>query len=242
LDAITHRTDLKKIAEHLEHNNALSIEEQVRYIHLKVLKKKVRFPLLGYFAEELFAMIPPDRQVEFSDRIVELDEIGSYTIAGKLLQLRLKKNLTQSFKKAEEYIKKAGKWYACDIIGERVFGHGLLLWPEKTLPFLRKLAKHDDKWMVRSVGVAAHYAIKKGLPKKQVETLFLILLGLSGTTELHTKKGIGWAAKTTAKFYPDLIQKYEKEIYSGAEVKQWFKTKIKIGLGRSFKYAAKYHS
>ncbi len=228
------------MCEYLQNNPSLSLSEQVNYIHKTVLKKKVKFPLLEYFTKELSLIIPKQKQIKFLEEIVALDEIGSYTIAGKLLQLRLEKDLLQSLKKAEEYIITADKWYACDIIGERVFGFSLLNQPHKIIPVLKKLAKHEDKWMVRSIGVAGHYAIKKGLDKTSADTLFKLLLSLSNTTDFHTKKGIGWAAKTTAKFHPDIIKKHQKEIYSDPEVKQWFKTKIKIGLSRSFKYAGKY--
>lgn len=248
MESITHKPILKKICECLE-NNSLTVEEQVAYIDKHVLKKKVKFPLLEYFTSELFQIIHAKNRIKFLDRMVAVDEIGSYTIAGKFLQLLVftseKSNLKRlplTFKKAGAYIITADKWYACDIIGERVFGYALLKEPVKTLPHLKTLAKHEDKWMQRTIGVAGHYAIKKGLDKKNAETLFKLLLSLSEVTDFHTKKGIGWAGKTTAKFHPDLIKKYDKEIYQNEKVKQWFKTKIKIGLGRSYKYASKYNS
>jgi 3-methyladenine DNA glycosylase AlkD len=237
MQSITHKTDLKKICGDLQNNPSLSLTEQVAYVHKAVLKKKVKFPLLEYLTKELSIIIPRQKQIAFLDEIVALDEIGSYTITGKLLQLRIEKNLSESLKKAEEYIITADKWYACDIIGERVFGFSLLKYPDKIIPVLKKLSKHRDKWMVRSIGVAGHYAIKKGLDKATTEILFKLLLSLSNTTDFHTKKGIGWAAKTTSKFHPDIIKKYKKEIYNDPEVQQWFKTKIKIGLSRSYKYA-----
>jgi hypothetical protein len=255
LQSITHKTDLKKICEYLQSNSSVDLKDQVSYIHKTVLKKKVKFPLLEYFTTELSLIIPDKKQIAFIDAIIALDEIGSYTIAGKFLQLLISsyfstpikvtvtksdKKLNECFKKAEEYIVKADKWYACDIIGERVFGFALLNYPSKTIPYLIRLSKHTNKWLIRAIGVAGHYAIKKGLQKSNAEFLFKLLLSLSNTIDFHTKKGIGWAAKTTAKFHPDIIKKYEKEIYDNAEVKQWFKTKIKIGLGRSFKYATKY--
>lgn len=113
--------------------------------------------------------------------------------------------------------------------------------PVKTLPLLKKLAGDENKWLVRCVGVAAHYAIKKGLKKQYVDEMFVLLLSLCNTTDFHTKKGIGWAAKTSAKFHPDIIAKYQLHIERDERVKQWFKTKIKIGLGRSYKYAQRYH-
>jgi 3-methyladenine DNA glycosylase AlkD len=121
-------------------------------------------------------------------------------------------------------------------------GHALLTVPDATLPVLQRLSQHEDKWIVRSVGVATHYAVKKGLKKKYAEEMFRILLSQASTTEFHTKKGIGWAAKTIAKFHPDIIARYEQQVSNDPTIKQWFKSKIKIGLSRTYKYAHRYTS
>jgi 3-methyladenine DNA glycosylase AlkD len=123
------------------------------------------------------------------------------------------------------------QWYVCDIIGERVLGHALLTSPKKAIPLLEELAHHPDKWIVRTTGVATHYAVKKGLPATYVDILLKLLISLSNTTDFHVKKGIGWGAKTIAKFHPKLVACYSKEIES-PETKQWFRTKITIGLNR----------
>ena len=237
------KAEVRKILDQLikEQPDWLS-EKIIRFIHQKILKQKIRFPILEHVAEILHKIIPEKQQLSFLQKIIDLDEIGSYTLAGKILQLRSSSHLKGSFSVAEKFILQGDKWYVCDIIGERVFGHDLLTVPEKTIPVLIKNSKHQNKWMVRTIGVAAHYAIKKGLKKKYVEEVFELLLSLANTTEFHTKKGIGWAAKTTAKFYPDIIKKHEGELKNNSEIKQWFRTKLKIGLGRSFKYASKYNS
>lgn len=231
-------TDLLKL------NSKWTSDTTIRFIHEKILKEKIRFPILEYFTELIFPLVPKKEQTIFLQKIIDLDEIGSYTIAGKLLQLQLE-NQTKTksvFKNTEAFIIQGDKWYVCDIIGERVFGHSLLTSPGRTIPHLKKLSTHKNTWMVRSIGVATHYAVKKGLDKKSVEDMFRLLLSLADTTDFHVKKGIGWAAKTTAKFHPAIIKKYEKEIYGNEKVKQWFKTKIKIGLSRNDKYASKYNS
>lgn len=217
-------------------------DESLQFIHKKILKQKIRFPLLEFLSEQLYVSIPKKDQIHFLEKIIDLDEIGSYVIAGKILQLQLEQSFRKPLETAERFIIKGNKWYVCDIIGERVFGYALLKYPQKTFSVLQKNAGHKDQWMLRCIGVASHYATKKGLIKEYVEKTFELLLSLSNTTEFHTKKGIGWAAKTTAKFYPDIIQKHGKELGTNPEIKQWFKTKIKIGLGRSNKYASKYNS
>jgi len=221
--------------------NSEGIDAFISQLDKKILQQKVRFPVLEYAGTMLHNAIPSKKQLTVADQIIDLHQIGSNVFAGIILQLRLEEHFAQSIEKAIEYIITSDEWYVCDIIGERVMGHGLLTHPKKMLPTLHKLAKHENKWIVRCIGVAAHYAIKKGLKKEYVENVFRLLLSLSNTTDFHTKKGIGWAAKTTAKFHPDIIDTYRKQI-DDATTKQWFKTKVKIGLSRTDKYAHRYNS
>lgn len=211
----------------------------VSCLHDTILKAKVRFPLLEFAATELYNSIPESKQLPLIDKVIALHTIGGNVLAGIFLQKRLLKHFKQSIDKAVEYIIQGNEWYVCDIIGERVIGYALLTMPEVTLPALKRFASHHDKWVVRCIGVAGHYAIKKGLKKHYVDELFLLLLSLRHVTELHTVKGIGWAAKTTAKFHPEIIARYREQIDS-EDTRQWFKTKIKIGLGRTYKYAHRY--
>jgi hypothetical protein len=117
---------------------------------------------LEFAAKKIFISIPEKKQTEITNKIIALHEIGSITIAGMILQLRLEKYFLPSINKAIEYIIEGNEWYVCDIIGERVMGFSLLTQPKKTIPVLKKLSEHTDKWIVRSVGVATHYAVKKG--------------------------------------------------------------------------------
>jgi len=212
----------------------------VQVLHENILQKKIRFPQLEYAAKELYAHIPQEKLFTLTDKIINLDTVGSNVLAGIMLQLYLRIDPVVAVEKAGGYIIRGDEWYVCDIIGERVMGHALLTLPEVTIPVLKKLAQHEDKWIVRTVGVATHYAVKKGLKKQYAGDMFLLLLSLSHTTDFHTKKGIGWAAKTVAKFHPDIIEQHREQLETDASVKQWFKTKISIGLGRSFKYAHRY--
>jgi len=217
------------------------IDAAVTLLDKRVLKKKVRFPVLEYVAKMLYEAIPTAQHLSLTDKVMELAEVGRYVITGIILQLRLEKHHKASIQKAAEYIVQGNDWLACDIIGERVMGYALLTEPMKTLPMLKKLAMEENKWLVRCVGVAAHYATKKGLKKQYVEEMFRLLLSFGNTTDFHTKKGIGWAAKTSARFHPDIIARYQSQIEGDERVKQWFRTKIKIGLGRSHNYGERYH-
>ncbi len=242
MDVITGKLVVKQlIADAIAAYTAGNEKALVGKLQSNILKKKIRFPLLEYAAKELYKVIPAVKQLAVADEIIQLHEVGGNVLAGIMLQLRLQKLFHQSIDKAVEYIIEGNEWYVCDIIGERVMGYALLHMPEETMPVLKKFATHEDKWIVRCIGVAAHYAIKKGLKKQYVDEMFRLLLSLSDTTEFHTKKGIGWAAKTTAKFHPEIIERYKSQVES-YETRQWFKTKIKIGLGRTSKYAHRYTS
>ncbi|HYG15187.1 MAG TPA: DNA alkylation repair protein [Bacteroidia bacterium] len=198
-----------------------------------ILSKRIKFPILEYCGRELFKHISSDKHIEFLDALVKSKVMGSWVIAGMMLQLRLNEHFEKSLAKAAEYITYGNEWYVCDIIGERVMGHGLLKYPMKMLPELKLLAENQDRWLVRSVGVTAHYATKKGLAIYYADEVFKLLLSLANSTDFHTKKGIGWGAKTIAKFHPSIIEKYKNEVYNNPTVKQWFKTKVEIGLRRN---------
>ena len=241
MKTISSRSEIKPVINKaLAAYEAFGIDEFIKTVHQEILKRKVKYLILEYVAAEFYSRIAEKNHMATADKIIMLDEKGSDVIAGKILQLRLAQHYDESMQKAIEYILRGSSWLACDTLGERVFGHALLTMPERTIPILKKLAKHESKWIVRSVGVAVHYAVKKGLMKIYVDEMFALLLSLTHTTDFHTKKGIGWAAKTTAKFHPDIVAKYHPEIDDDPQIKQWFKTKLKIGLGRAEKYAHRY--
>jgi hypothetical protein len=242
LKIIGSKKEIRKIFDALQKQHSdWTSDESIKAIHINILKQKIRFPVLEYFAELLFEIIPNKHLYKFLDKLIALDEIGSYTIAGKLLQLNLKNDFSGSHKKANEYILQGNVWYACDMISERVLGVMLLNHAEETITINKKQIAGENFWLIRSVGVATHLATKWGLPKKYAIQQFELLLGKANVTDYHATTGIGWAAKTIAKFHPDIIKQFEKELDS-PNVKQWFKTKVKIGLGRSAKYATKYTS
>jgi len=212
----------------------------VKSFQKEILSKKIRYPLLEFSGIEIYKLVPENEQINILDDIMALPESGRYVIAGIILQKRLSKHFEESLLKAGEYIISGNDWLACDTIGERVMGYSLLTDPEQTVPALNLLNQSENKWLVRSVGVATHYAVKKGLKKVFVEQMFQMLLSCAHTTDFHTKKGIGWGAKTISKFHPEIVSKYNEQIENDPGIRQWFKTKIRIGLGRSYKYASRY--
>ncbi|MBL7684392.1 MAG: DNA alkylation repair protein [Flavipsychrobacter sp.] len=239
MEIITSKATVNKLIADAVPAHSIGLNNFVAAIQSSVLHKKIRFPLLEHAADTIFKTLPDKEHIPFLDKTIALHELGGNVLAGKILQNRLPQYFNQSIDKAVEYIVAGNQWYVCDIIGERVLGYALLTSPKSTLPVLQNFAAHPDKWIVRSIGVAGHYAVKKGLQKQYVDALFQLLLSLAGTTDFHTKKGIGWAAKTCAKFHPEIIEQYRDKIDAGT-TRQWFRTKVKIGLGRTDKYAKRH--
>ena len=166
-------------------------------LSITTLAHKVKFPLLEYCAREIFNELDENEHI----KVETLKTEGGNVILGIILQERLMNHYEEVLIKATEYIPKATIWYVCDIIGERVFGHALLHYPDKTIPEVELLLKHPNQWVVRSLGAGIHYSIKKGIGEHNVQILFSSLLNLAKTTNKEIRQGIGWAAKTTAKFH-----------------------------------------
>ncbi len=196
-----------------------------------ILSAKIKFPLLEFAAVEFFNFLPENEQLLFCDGIETYKTIGGNVLLGIILQKRLHNHLEESFQKAAEYISNSKDWYVSDIIGERVFGFALLTKPEQVFPLIRQYAFHQNNMVQRSTGAGMHYAIKKGLDKSFSIPVFELLLSKASITDYQTKRGIGWAAKTMARFHPDVVNKYKDQI-EAKETGQWFRTKVRIGLGR----------
>ena len=234
MSVITRKGDLKTEWEICKQTfDAKNLAPFIQSIHERILLRKVKFPLLEYCAEEIYTLLPDSLHIPFCDAIESLKTEGGNVLLGKILQLRLDAHFQRSLEKATEYISKADIWYVCDIIGERVFGFALLRTPKKMLPAFKKISKHPSNWVVRSLGAGAHYAIKKGLEEKEVERVFEMLLTMANTNDKEIRQGIGWAAKTTAKFHPELIASFQTEIQNKDKVANWFRAKIEIGLNRN---------
>lgn len=211
----------------------LGIDSCVAVLQATILNKKVRFPLLEFCGRELYRVLPEGEQLEFCDRVEALKTIGGNVIIGILLQLRLSNQFETSLKKATEYIALAEAWYVCDIIGERVFGHALLYHTNDALPKMKRMTQHPSNWVVRSLGAGFHNAIKWGLDAQDVKELFSILLTLANHRDKEIKQGVGWAAKTTAKFHPKIITYFQDQIQNPNTTGNWFRTKVRMGLERN---------
>ena len=231
---ITRKSDIEQaLTTCFKAYQAGNIETFVRSIHEHLLQAKIRFPLLEYCGEVIFCDLPHNEHLSFCDQLPVLKTIGGNVLIGIILQKRLPDQFNESFQKAAEYIDADHEWYVSDIIGERVYGYGLLKYPKQALPLLKKLSNHQSHMVVRAVGPGIHYATKKGLDKQWVEKAFRLLLEKANVKNHFEKKGLGWAAKTIAKFHPDIIENYLKQLNDKTNTGQWFRTKVRIGLERN---------
>lgn len=205
----------------------------VSKLHDQLLAYKVTFPLLEYAAELVFESVSDTDHMSVCDQISTLQTIGGNVIIGKLLQLHLPDRLEPTMHKAAGYIAEGSEWHVSDIIGERVFGHALLLNAPLATRVLSQFSHHPSSLVVRSIGAGVHLALKRGLGMEEAEETFRLLLSLANTKNHQVKRGIGWAAKTTAKFYPEIIAKHRQAIDEPTRTGRWFQTKVKIGLDRN---------
>lgn len=234
---ITRKSEIKELLELcLSKYQTDGLAASVSELHALILSQKVKFPLLEYCGTQFFLTLPEQEHLLLCDSIHALKTEGGNVILGIMLQHRLKTHFFESIEKATEYIAQADIWYVCDIIGERVYGYSLLHKPDITIPEIQKRASHATNWVIRALGAGTHYAVKKGLDKEYVATLFTLLLSMANSKDKEIRQGVGWAAKTTAKFHPDIIEQFKNEIENTTLVANWFRSKISIGLNR-YQYA-----
>lgn len=208
-------------------------KQMAKHIEEKLLHHKIKFPLLEAGAKALHENLSDADSVTLAEALIATETLGALVIAGKLMQLRPEKKFPDSVNRFNHWMMHSDEWYACDILGERVLGHGLLQWPEAGLKQLKKVSQHEQYWVVRSTGVAIHYAVKKGLDEAYVTQCFRLLLQLSNAQHYHIKTGIGWGAKTCAKFHPALVRKMLDETKNEIQPARWFMTKVEIGFDRA---------
>ncbi|TNE55727.1 MAG: DNA alkylation repair protein [Bacteroidetes bacterium] len=207
------------------------VDACIHSFHELILLHKVKFPLLEFCALELFSDIPPKEHIYFCDRIEASKQIGGNVILGIFLQQRLSTDFDSAIRDTTRYISKGKEWYVSDIIGERVFGHALLNHFNQIQSLFPELYEHRNNMVVRAMGAGTHYAIKKGLSTDHCTLCFEQLLKQSEARDHEIRRGIGWAAKTTAKFHPSIVLNHPL-FEAGNSLPGWLVNKINIGLNR----------
>ncbi len=230
---ITRKSQIESILSLCLQNYKGNLASLAHSLHSHLLQNKVRFPMLEYAAQILFEQVSGLDQFKLCDEIHILRTEGGNVILGKLLQLRLASDWHVSMARATKYIRQADVWYVCDIIGERVFGYSLLNFPDMTIEIMENKLLHENHWVIRALGAGIHYAVKKELSKDVVTKTFEILFTHAKASHKEIRQGIGWAAKTTAKFHPEIIVSFRKRIEDPSRCDNWFRKKVQMGLERN---------
>lgn len=231
MKVISRKSEVQPILEEcISAYHTIGLHNCVQRINDQLLCNPVKFPLLEYCGYELFLAVRPEEHVNLCNAIEQLNTEGGNVLLGTILQRRLEDHFEASLEKAVDYISNATIWHAPDIIGERVFGVALLKMPDQTILKLKILFLHPSNWVIRSLGAGIHYAIKQGLREEHVQQLFTLLLKNARHPDKEVRQGVGWAAKTTAKFHPSLIELHAAEINNPTLVDNWFRTKVLSAL------------
>jgi len=134
---------------------------------------------------------------------------GGWPVIGSALKMQYARHPLDSFDRCRQYIIQADVWYATDILGERLSGPALVADFAPALELLAPWRADSDRWLRRTVGVAAHFWAKRsrGAPatRHQAEALLAFLEPLFTEQNLDAVKGVGWGLKTLGRYYPDIL-------------------------------------
>lgn len=194
---------------------------------------KTPFPVLESVAVVLHSELSEIDLMELIGYSVKENRMGSYVVAGKSLQLLLKGNLKLYMQRAVDFMIYGNEWYVCDIIAERVFGHGLLIEFQKTFNILKSYVSHENMWIRRAIGIAVHYAVKNKLGLPEVEKLFYLLAEQAEEKNIHIKKGCGWGIESIGKYHPEFMMSKRGFLENKPNLNPWIRKKIDLGLEKS---------
>jgi len=185
-----------------------------------VLAQRTPFPILGRIGQALGDDISLDID-PFLDHIAAQKTEGGWVVIGTALGARLKSDLPHALKRSQEFIIAADIWYGADILGERIPGPALLSDFQPTLDLLAPWREHENRWVRRTVGVAAHFWAKRtgGAAEHEAEAQVLLdfLAPLFGEWEIDVVKGVGWGFKTLGRYYPALTAECLAELVKREE-------------------------
>ena len=139
---------------------------------------------------------------------------GGWPVIGSALNKQYDHHPSDSFDRCSQFIIRADVWYATDILGERLPGPALVADFVPALELLAPWRADSNRWLRRTVGVAAHFWAKRlrGAPatRQQAEALLAFLEPLFTEQNLDAVKGVGWGLKTLGRYYPDILTPWLK--------------------------------
>lgn len=173
-----------------------------------VLAERTRFTLLGYIGEAIGAG-PLEPVNAFLQHVAMHGTEGGWVIIGTALGQQLDRDPAGAFTRCRDYVIAADIWYGADILGERVPGPALVAGFQPALDLLAPWRADPNRWVRRTVGVAAHFWAKRSRGAAEhadrAETLLAFLSPMFEEWDMDAIKGVGWGLKTLGKHYPDLV-------------------------------------
>jgi hypothetical protein len=144
---------------------------------------------------------------ELLELIAQDGSEGGWVLIGSCLRGYYPARTAQIVDDCRRYIVAADSWYGADILGERVPGPALVSDFEPATGFFLTWRSDGNRWVRRSIGVAAHYWAKRSRGDQalagQAETLLDFLELMFEEWDMDAVKGIGWGLKTLGRYYPE---------------------------------------
>jgi hypothetical protein len=129
-------------------------------------------------------------------------------VIGNALGQRLSRDASGAFERCRTFVIAADVWYAADILGERLPGPALVTDFGGAIASMSTWRDDTDRWVRRTVGVAAHFWAKRahGAPESvsQARKLLAFLEPVFEERDLDAVKGVGWGLKTLGRYYPNI--------------------------------------
>jgi len=173
-----------------------------------VLAERTPFPRLERIGRPIGAG-PLDAANAFAERIAAGQTMGGWVVIGSTLRVgqQLDRDPAGAFVRCRAFVVAADAWYATDILGERVPGPALLADLAPTLARLVPWRDDANRWVRRTVGVAAHFWAKRSRGQRAADaaTLLAFPKPLFEERDADAIKGVGWGLKTLGRYYPDLL-------------------------------------
>jgi 3-methyladenine DNA glycosylase AlkD len=191
-----------------------------------VLAERTPFRLLGRIGEVIGAGSLGEARPEhgrrvsaFLDRVAAARTEGGWVVIGSALGQQLDRDPATAFARCRGFVVAADVWYGADILGERVPGPALVADLKPALALLAPWREDPNRWVRRTVGVAAHFWAKRSRGAVEhtakAEALLAFLEPMFEEWEMDAVKGVGWGLKTLGRHYPDLMAEWlAREIFS----------------------------
>jgi DNA alkylation repair enzyme len=144
----------------------------------------------------------------FLNRIAKAKTEGGWVVIGSALGQQLGRDPAGTLDRSRAFVITADIWYGTDILGERVPGPAMVADLAQALALLAPWREDPNRWVRRTVGVAAHFWAKRtrgaSYHVPYAQALLEFLEPMFEERDMDAIKGVGWGLKTLGKYYPTL--------------------------------------